>query len=336
MGRSPENIYSLLCSVVHGCATVSQLNELVRLAHDMAVTRLQRDAVCRRERLLSEGVSLSSLAMDAIAEIFARNEQNEFIVLKGYFGDITRMSPAEAVVALRALVFESLHDGLVRLYQEIDPVYAKILRTLRRVLPALTGLALVERFGDTVVLSRSIEQLEFPRIERETLELHLAPHVISSPDLKSALQELPRILSEQRNTSGSCTVSDLAAAIKHIYTEHAGNAEVRNGELLIFETDLHRLLQESFDEFEQWLAEKYVRTEKLGTDVARAYVAACRDYLTASFVHGDGHASQYWDFLQPHLDGVSYETYRSEHRNVFEYALRRCMAMAKDRMKELL
>ncbi len=336
MGRSPEHIHSLLCSVVRGNATVSQLNELVRLAHGMAVSRLQHDFIRRKEQLLKEGVSLSSIAMDSIAEIFARNEQNEFIVLNGYFGDIARMSPAEAVVALRALVFESLHDGVVRLYQEIDPVYAKILRTLRRVLPTLTALTLIERFGDTVVTSRGAEQLEFPRIEREALELSLAPHVISAPDLKSALQELPRILCERPDTSGSCTVSDLAAAIKHIYAQHAGNAEVRNGDLLTFETDLNRLLQESFVEFEQWLAEKYVRTEKLGAEVARSYAAACRDYLSASFVHGDGQASQYWDYLQPHLDGVSYETYRSEHRNVFEYALRRCMAMAKDRLKELL
>jgi hypothetical protein len=336
MNRSPEHIRSLVIAVIGGNAALTQINELVRLAHEMAIVRLQQYIAKGRTKLLDQGATVTSLALESTAELFARNEDNEFIVLSEYFKDIDAMSPGEVVIALRALIFESLHDSIVQMYQEMDPVYAKIIRTLHRVLPSVKGVRIVERFGDTIVVAEGDEHMELPRTPSDELQRLLAPFVFKAKNLKSALESLPIILAEHEAFAHSCSFLTLAAAIKHVYGQMATNVDVVNADVLGFNVDLHKLLGESYDEFEKWFRQKYVCTEKVQEPLAAAYLAACRDYLTASFVEMNGENKKYWDYLRPHAADVTYTEYRSKHRSVFEYAMNRCMKIARERLKEIV
>jgi hypothetical protein len=336
VNRSPEHIRSLLIAVIGRSASLPEINELVRLAHEMAVMRLQQYIAKGRTRLLDQGATVTSLALESTAELFARNEENEFIVLSEYFKDIETMSSGEVVIALRALVFESLHDGIVQMYQEMDPIYAKIIRTLHRVLPSVKGVRIVERFGDAIVVAEGDEHIELPQIPPDEIQRLLSPLVTRSKNLKTALESLPAVLTEHDSFAHSCSFLTLAAAIKQIYGQMATNVEVVNTDALGFNVDLHKLLGESYDEFETWFRKKYVCTEKVKEPLASAYLAACRDYLTASFVEMNGENKNYWDYLRPHVADVTYVEYRSIHRSVFEYAMNRCMKIARERLKEIV
>lgn len=336
MNRSPEHIRFLLINVLSGNASLTQINELVRLAHEMAVFRLQQFIGKGRTNLLDQGVTITSLAMESTAELFARNEDNEFVVLSSYFSEIDGMSPGEAVIALRALVFESLHDSIVRMYQEIDPVYAKIIRTLNRALPTVKGIRIVERFGESVVVADGDEHLELPQIPADELQRLLAPLVIRAKNLKTALESLPALLAEHDCFAHSCSFLTLAAAIKQLYMQMASNFDTVNNDVLGFNVDLHNLLRESYAEFEEWFRRKYICSGKIEEPLGGAYLAACRDCMTAVFVEMNGQEKKYWDYLRPHARHMTYGEYRSKHRCVFEYAMNRCLKIARGRLKEIV
>lgn len=336
MNRTPEHIRSLLIDVLTGNASLAQINELVRLAHEMAVVRLKQYIAKGHTRLLDQGATVPSLAMESTAELFARNEDDEFIVFSEYFNDIDSMSCGEVVIALRALVFESLHDSIVRMHQEIDPVYAKIIRTLNRVVPLIRGVRIIERFGEMIVVAECDEHLELPQIPVDELQRLLAPLVIKSKNLKSALESLPGLLTELDCFAHSCSFSTLAAAIKQLYVQMSSNIETVNDDMLGFNVDMHNVLSESYEEFERWFHRRYVCTQKVEEPLAGAYLAACRDYLTTLFVEMNGNKKKYWDYLRPHAGHLTYGEYRSKHRSIFEYAMNRSLKIAKERLKEIV
>ncbi|MCG8607077.1 hypothetical protein MJD09_19095, partial [bacterium] len=88
----------------------------------------------RWERTRSGG-ELEDLALDCVAGLFMRNENNEFVQFQKYFCQnsvpVEQLDEEEVEILLRRLVIKKTKQELSRIFKERDPEGAKIVRNIK-------------------------------------------------------------------------------------------------------------------------------------------------------------------------------------------------------------
>lgn len=128
----------LIPRIVRGGYSQGELVEFINLVQKISLSYLKYQEVIgkhiRWERRRKSG-ELDDLAIDCVAGLFMRNENNEFVQLRRYFGPYldTQENPndVELLIMLRRLVIKKTKQELSRIFKERDPEGAKIIRNIR-------------------------------------------------------------------------------------------------------------------------------------------------------------------------------------------------------------
>jgi len=128
----------LVASICTGDYREMELTEFVSLVQKISLSYLKYQEVIgkhiRWERNKNMG-ELEDLALDCVAGLFMRNEENEFIQFKKYFlqneMDPAELDEVELLVMLRRLVIKKTKQELSRIFKERDPEGAKIVRNIK-------------------------------------------------------------------------------------------------------------------------------------------------------------------------------------------------------------
>ncbi|MFQ5602598.1 MAG: hypothetical protein ACE5HS_04960 [bacterium] len=128
----------LVSSICKGEQKESDLIEFVNLVQKISLSYLKYQEVIgkhiRWERNKNVG-ELEDLALDCVAGLFMRNENNEFVQFKRYFCHNTTkvedLDDVEVLVLLRRLVIKKTKQELSRIFKERDPEGAKIVRNIK-------------------------------------------------------------------------------------------------------------------------------------------------------------------------------------------------------------
>ncbi len=338
----PADFIKLLKSVCACAASPSEINLLVRHAHRLALTRLRQLAASGKLYFQPLPITLDVVAFDCIADLFARDDNGEFVELCNYFSedrDIAVLGPESAASHFRRLVFSTLHDGIFRLYQENDPVLGKILRNLKIALSKRSHIQQFERFG----------QLHVSRYPEEERNEHLTEFPID--DLENILIAKPGqwtntsqfliltldVLSEYREYRQFYALLDIAIVLKHILTrQHVSTLQIAHENEDYLRFDLEEVVENCISSARYDLHRKYVYTKKLTEQEFHQYFNAISENLQDVFIHDGMNEQPLFFYFKNHVPNIDYDEYRTKFRPQFEYMSRLAKKKVRDELKNYI
>ncbi len=152
----------LVPKIVHGGYTQGELVEFINLVQKISLSYLKYQEVIgkhiRWERRRKSG-ELDDLAIDCVAGLFMRNDNNEFVQLRRYFGPYIEANASpndvELLIMLRRLVIKKTKQELSRIFKERDPEGAKIIRNIRVAVKNAEDLATFREMGREYIYLRN-------------------------------------------------------------------------------------------------------------------------------------------------------------------------------------
>lgn len=335
------NIPPLLRKVLTGTASLFEINLLVRHAHHLAIVRLKQLLGSGRLHLQSFPLSLESTAIDCIAELFERDDDNVFVELEHFFcveHNLDELIDDDLIAYFRALIFTKLNDGIFSLYRETDPVLSKILRNVKSAIQKNKCFTISQLLGISVIHYRvDEERSHLPEVQLETVELYFKNNVREATSVTQYLRAFEQLLLTEKNFRPAFPLIDFCVAIKrHMIQYQAPMSKVISNDESLFQRDAAMLIDETLLHAREQLYERYVLKNKLSEEYFTAYTEAISCMVKDTFLLNDGSEKKYGEYLQQQLPTITYEEYRVHHRKQFEYMAKLIKKEVRERLKELL
>jgi hypothetical protein len=152
----------LVPRIVQGGYSQGELCEFINLVQKISLSYLKYQEVIgkhiRWERRGKSG-EIEDMAIDCVAGLFMRNENNEFVQLRRYFGPYldtnTALNDVELLIMLRRLVIKKTKQELSRIFKERDPEGAKIIRNIRVAVKNAKDLGIFREMGREYIFLRN-------------------------------------------------------------------------------------------------------------------------------------------------------------------------------------
>jgi hypothetical protein len=152
----------LVPRIVQGGYSQGELCEFINLVQKISLSYLKYQEVIgkhiRWERRGKSG-ELEDMAIDCVAGLFMRNDANEFVQLRRYFGPYldthAELNDVELLIMLRRLVIKKTKQELSRIFKERDPEGAKIIRNIRVAVKNAKDLGIFREMGREYIFLRN-------------------------------------------------------------------------------------------------------------------------------------------------------------------------------------
>lgn len=152
----------LVPRVVEGHYSQGELVEFINLVQKISLSYLKyQEVIGKHIRWERRGKSseLEDMAIDCVAGLFMRNDANEFVQLRRYFGPYLDSHPdpndVELLIMLRRLVIKKTKQELSRIFKERDPEGAKIIRNIRVAVKNAKDLGIFREMGREYIYLRN-------------------------------------------------------------------------------------------------------------------------------------------------------------------------------------
>jgi hypothetical protein len=338
---NPGSLKSLLESVQANPHDGRAVNVLVRHAYQQALVRVRQLHYSGRLHLQQHHISLESLAFDCIAELFARDETDAFHELyDGFSGpwSLSELDDVSVASRFRSMVFTHLHQGLIRTYKELDPIFSKILRNVRLTLRSMPGVEQYERLGLRYVSPVAAEHRceHLPDLQFHVLQQFAGALPAGTRGTRLFLERMLNVIAQQNEYRRSCALFDLTLVLKHhIVRERVPLESIATEEHSVLGLDISTIVGEQMQMVRTRLYQEYVRNGKLTEELFASYSGALNDLITDLFVLNNGQDLAHPDYLMPYMPGLSRESYRREHRAYFEYMVKIARRTVGETLREL-
>lgn len=288
--------------------------------------------------LVPLGLSVDDLAADTIAELVSEIDGEHMERLRRALREITEGDDAGIPLehALKAVVLRTVRLNLARVFMEMHPVRARLLRSLRRFAQTSPEIARHDGIaGFWYSAADRDAQLELPPAPQDALHAMLTPPstlVQPAPAVLRGLLDALRSFPELRQAVAEADVLDITLRLLRTDQEAAAPTYLQ---LTIESEDALPLMEEALEALSSlrpWVQSAYVSRGKLSTEEMDAMLAAAGQYI-ADLARGEerGHYS----YLRALLPDLTHDAYRAHHRNVYEYILRTVFTTTRQRLQLL-
>ncbi|MCK9210871.1 MAG: hypothetical protein M0P61_08565 [Ignavibacteriaceae bacterium] len=330
-----------LKAMLNGKAGQLEINLVIKFAHQFAVTRLAQLVKNRKVYLDIYPHNLNTIALDCIAELFERDEKNNFVELIHFYEGkrIKDLSDEEIISYFRNLIFSKIHDSIYRIYNERDPVLGKILRNVKLIVKKEETINKFQRFGITFLslCNEDERNYQFPEYPIEELQSEVTLLLKGNENIKKIFLSTMQVINNTISYRKFFSLLDIAIVIKRILFNLRINVDefFRLDDALI-ETDLEKIVRNALIEVRSTLKDKYGEKEKTTTKYLESYISAVEELMTNIFIRNDGLEMSNFDCLANQIPNLEYEEYRRTHRNQFEYMVRVSKDIVIDKLKVLM
>ncbi len=153
-----ENLTQLVYNLCCGNYCQNELIQFINLAQKISISYLKYQETLGK-RISSNTpeaeLELSDLALDCIAELFARDENQHFPHLKKYyltkFSENPHLTDEETLILTRRLIVRKTKQELSRIFRDRDPEGAKIVRNIKVAIRLSNDLHLFREMGKEYV-----------------------------------------------------------------------------------------------------------------------------------------------------------------------------------------
>ncbi len=308
-GSGPP-LAALLRDVLSECPRRRAVKALAQRCHQGAQAYLRkrtRSGTVRREVL---GEDVGDLALDAIANLFERDEEGRFPELRQYFWShfhgegpireeklhdmICAAEEASLESALRRLVWSAAGDWLFEAYRVADRSLSNQIRSLKRAVKECPEATLGERDGAPWVVGETEDAGDGGRqMPIETMEACLAGAVAEARSTADLLQRALRALRAYRAYETAYPVTRLAQAMRGaraqvqsaagFATEHASSTTTPGAPPMRCR-EVEAMIERALEALQEQKRASYVEAGKVSEEMYRAYFRALGDRLRAEYV----------------------------------------------------
>jgi hypothetical protein len=290
----------------------------------------------RRGQLQFTDLAVEDLALDCVADLFARDEDGTFPVLKTYFGEATG-SDEETHVALRRLVFSKVNESLFRRYREADPGLAKIIRNVKDAVAATEGLY-VERRGRRSWVRVGAEGRgagdRLPIAPPELLEAFFGAAIDHRVQVRDLVRCFVSFVDGHPHYDRGYPITALAQAIRAAFTcVGVADADAGPADPVFHTFEVDEAIRSAVERVGAEKEAQYVGRGKVDAGLYGAYVQAVRVQLEGQYLNGAEPVSNY-EALSRQVPDLEEGAYRRDHRNVVEYLGKLARARIAERLSE--
>jgi len=298
----------------------------------------------------TEGLNdLQDVAIDCIAGLFMRNDDEEFVQLTKYFNPIIH-SPKKNdnkffMMMLRRLVVKKTKQELSRIFRERDPEGAKIIRNIRVAIRNSDQFQSFRDMGREFVYQHNAKG-DDQKLRRNLLEIPqrvLFPHFLEqySPNdsVSVMMKKMLSIVTNNPQYQNFLAIDVIAGIIRDVtyqqFKEEVSNdVDIRSPfeDLQIKEVD--KVNQNIIDYIHHKIQNQYLKKNKINQQKADIYFKAIND-----FVQDLTHAKQCesnFRYLKRYIPELTQQMYRDEERSIFEYLVKVTKKSLRKKLKELL
>lgn len=320
-----EKLRLALRQIDAGSITEHQLSDLILLSRSI----IQGHLTARRSKItsicLQQGLTITDLAYDCIADAFSRDADNTFYKLHRFIASIG--DPLETIsdlglfLAYKSFLQRFAEAQLARLYSQLDPSGAHVHRNIREALKESRLFSLQKDYRGLTLLPREIDELEhlgpFPQ---EELARSFLPSIRSSDSIPRMLEALYGVVSAQCAYRRSILLLELVWLVKglllvdfkpELSVDHPWSMEgFSDKELQQLRADVENALKEK-------ILLTYLVKGKITETQARGMYNALKDILEEWFAGSEPLHSLYTN-LSRHL-AIDPGIYEQELRVKMEY-----------------
>jgi hypothetical protein len=318
-----QDLRKTILSVLEDTPSEEQVTRLVRVCHALACPFVASKCYQAPPALLPGGLTASDIAYDCIGDLFRRDERGTLIQVRAYFAaiEISEANDTELLMHLRRLVFSSVNQGMYRLYKQMDPGFAKILRNVKLAVATLKNFIEVERFGEPHIVPAMVDPLfHCPPFEASVLERELSPLVTGSQSVPSLLAALSLVLRQQREFSRSVALTTVTSVFRSIYARgQADEQSTVNPHDSIMQEQVRQAIHRAAQEAVNRVLPAYSKEPGWSAEYAVAYQHVVEQNLALRLLESDGVDFSYYAGMHAKLPALTKEEYRATHKNRVEY-----------------
>jgi hypothetical protein len=338
-----DGAYHLLKQILSGKYASFDIERLVKIVFQISLDRLILLVKLGRLNIKNIPISLNSIAMDCIADLFKRDNSGCLIEIVDFFSgdnDINNLQEDEVKSLFRSLVFTAVNDGMANIFKNYDPIYNKILQNIRYHIRTIPGIKKIEMFNEIYIYScKEVDlQTNLMAYPVEELEYDLSPLLKGNENSKDYLLLILGLLNEQDKYRRCYSLASIANVIKRIISRRMKDSIETiysvNDELL--DHDIPEIVARCIYDMKMFLNHKFLGKNKISEDLFDKYFAAIEEIIFCSFVQNDGVTITAYDCLKKYYPEITQEEYKNEHCNRFEYMIKIAKNKVKEDLKELL
>ena len=311
------------------------------MCHDMAIAYLRVKRSYGRFDPGRFGLTIDDFAYDAIAELFQRNDGEEYVSICAFVDRVwppAGLDDAQAENELRRLVLSSVNQRIFREYGAHDPSLARIIRNVKLALKSHPTATTYEYFGEAMIIPKTSADLleKNPSIAPEMLSPELHQRMPERPKLNEMLSGLVDILNDQCAYRRMLSVVEAAVLFRGEYSlGHIVDHDTQPDQGLSKE-EVKDFIQSVLASIRERHEDFYVGKGKLSQVEYEAHLKAVEEILHSELVSEDGDINTYFETIEAHMSNLTKEKYKQKHRAILEYLVKRAKTELASRLKKEL
>lgn len=322
MHQSPE-LRTILEHLVDGVLSHPELARLVQMCRCIAESHLLHHRKSLVRICALNGLSISDLASDCVADAFELGHSNNFIHFEKFLATLRRpleeTSEEQLSLAFASFVLIITKTQLARVYAQCDPAGAKILRNIKDALKNGNSLEIRHDFRGAVVYPLNVDALDhLPAYPIENLESVLCALRRRTLRIPVLLAEVSSLLVEQEEHRRSIPLIDLVQVFKSYYEQFLESSEVTDGYAIgLTEDDIKRLRKRTLQAIDEKIVMTYLLKGKIDKSEA-GVLSATMNEIVGGWFDGGIQESSYYSLVAGRIS-ISQEEYENTWRKKIEY-----------------
>ncbi len=302
------------------------VKELFNICHKLAVVHLRNKYQNGYQLIFRFGLTLEDIALDCVAELFRRDDKNNFIEFNNYFNKlrVEEFDDTTGIIYLRRLVCGQVEQRLFRIKREYDPSLGKIIRNIKLTIDN-TPLLKIDKYFEQKIITLSDYSLsnDFNPVQSiELLRITLHSISIRNITLRNILNEIGVYLSELEEYKKIIPVVELALIIRTISLSKTFSQTETSLEENITSVDLEQITQQVLEKMKKIIGETYIKKSKLSDDDAAKYLNALNNIICEAYSIYPSQTDHFYEHLTNYFPGLTKEGYMENHRTKFEYLVK--------------
>ena len=293
-----------------------EINFLVERSYKISLQYLRIYYKKLHKILHHNDLSLNDFAIDAIAPLFQRDENNSFSVIKKSFENWKPPIKTEddAEYFLNKITVKNVSQQVSSLLKNSDPFFAKILDSINYLIRK-EEFKKIDYFGHVYIVEKEADEINKNIIDAETFDALPATLFTNQ---KTLLKNLFKYVSAETKYAAAVPLNQLVLKIKHLnISAHLfpDCADEHSIKLEINEKVIAGLIKAKHT-----LVTTYLNKNKLDKEEAEKFEKALND-ISVDLMNG-GITPGLFGYLEKHFYGLTRQFYDEKYHNILEYLLR--------------
>lgn len=315
-----KKIFEILNDVLLGQPNELEKNHLFEILIEVARMRIRFFSRLKYFSLERNEISMDDIALEAVSNLLSNNEADYLEYLRNSFvnWEPPIKDEEEATNFVNRIIDQSIYQTIARKYSEIDPLFAKILKEIRRADPE--KYKLFERLDTEYIALKSFdEKTKMEIIPQDEL---IVLGVQKFPDnnfISGWIDEIFHSLDEYTEYSPVLPVNSLALKIKFELT-----AAQKIDFNVIPDPEVQFLVREgillSLKKVEKKLEQLGKKKKKYNQRILTIFREALTD-IAYDLLEGDK-IKNYYEYLKAYDENLTVKDYRENYRAQFEYLIK--------------